>query len=422
MRVIISIGHGRLHLLSSAYWIARAGVSVRLLCGWAPKTPKGLLVRIASRLVGRDLSAGFRKRVLAQPNHEVCSCAYAEIVDQILRLFCRALGISTHRVSSLGWSLWGFQSRFFLKKADVFHCRSGAGQGGAIKKARRLGLKVLVDHSALHPAKSEQNLKDDYARWGQEIAIAPNKGVWKNVLKDCRDADVIMVNANHIRDSFVEFGFPFEKLRVVYLGVREDFQSLKRDYHADGTLKVLFTGAFTLLKGAEYMLQSLQILVARGVPVRYDIVGSVESPKTLLDKYKDLPIVYHGAVPQDELKSFLSDADLYLFPSLADGCAQSGMEALTAGLPVVATYQSGLPIVDGETGCVVPMKDAQAIADKIAWLRQNQEVREMLGRNAAEMMRENYTWEKYAENVKRLYEELAGTAGGLFRPVSDVLV
>lgn len=421
MRVIISIGHGRLHLLSSAYWIAKAGVSVRLLCGWVPKKPNGLLVRIASRLVGRDLSAGFRKRVLAQPNYDVCSCAYAEIVDQILRLFCRAFGISTHCVSSLGWSLWGSQSRFFLKKADVFHCRSGAGQGGAIKKAKKLGMKVLVDHSALHPAKSEQNLKDDYARWGQEIAIAPNKGVWKNVLKDCRDADVIMVNANHIRDSFVEFGFPSEKLRVVYLGVREDFQSLKGNYHADGTFKVLFTGAFTLLKGAEYMLQSLQILVARGVPVRYDIVGSVGSPKTLLDKYKDLPIVYHGAVPQDELKSFLSDADLYLFPSLADGCAQSGMEALTAGLPVVATYQSGLPIVDGETGCVVPMKDAQAIADKIAWLRQNQEVREMLGRNAAEMMRENYTWEKYAENVKRLYEELAGTAGGLFRPVSDVL-
>lgn len=421
MRVIISIGHGRLHLLSSAYWIAKAGVSVCLLCGWVPKKPNGLLVRIASRLVGRDLSAGLRKRVLAQPNYDVCSCAYAEIVDQILRLFCRAFGISTHCVSSLGWSLWGFQSRFFLKKADVFHCRSGAGQGGAIKKAKRLGMKVLVDHSALHPAKSEQNLKDDYARWGQEIAIAPNKGVWKNVLKDCRDADVIMVNANHIRDSFVEFGFPFEKLRVVYLGVREDFQSLKGNYHADGTFKVLFTGAFTLLKGAEYMLQSLQILVARGVPVHYDIVGSVDIPQELRDKYEDFPITYHGAVPQDELKAFLSDADIYLFPSLADGCAQSGMEALAAGLPVVATYQSGLPIVDGETGCVVPMKDAQAIADKIAWLRQNQEVREMLGRNAAEMMRENYTWEKYAENVKRLYEELAGTAGGLFRPVSDVL-
>lgn len=408
MRVIISIGHGRLHLLSSAYWIAKAGVSVRLLCGWVPKKPNGLLVRIASRLVGRDLSAGFRKRVLAQPNYDVCSCAYAEIVDQMLRLFCRAFGISTHCVSSFGWSLWGFQSCFFLKKADVFHCRSGAGQGGAITKAKRLGMKVLVDHSALHPAKSEQNLKDDYARWGQEIAIAPNKGVWKNVLKDCRDADIIMVNANHIRDSFVEFGFPSEKLRVVYLGVREDFQSLKRNYNADGTFKVLFTGAFTLLKGAEYILESLRILVGRDVPVHYDIVGSVDIPQELRDKYEDFPITYHGAVPQDELKAFLSDADIYLFPSLADGCAQSGMEALAAGLPVVATYQSGLPITDGETGCIVPMKEAQAIADKVTWLVMNEAARERLGRNASEMMRSKYTWPQYAENVKGLYEELLG--------------
>ena len=113
-------------------------------------------------------------------------------------------------------------------------------------------------------------------------------------------------------------------------------------------------------------------------------------------------------MPQDDLKAFLAESDIYLFPSLADGCAQSGMEALTAGLPVVATYQSGLPITDGETGCVVPMKDAAAIADKIEWLIAHPEERERLGRNAAKMMRENYTWEKYAENVKRIYAELIG--------------
>ena len=82
------------------------------------------------------------------------------------------------------------------------------------------------------------------------------------------------------------------------------------------------------------------------------------------------------------------------------------MEALTAGLPVVATYQSGLPITDGETGCLVPMKDAIAIADKIEWLITHPEERERIGRNAAKMMRENYTWEKYAESVKGIYAEL----------------
>lgn len=406
VRVILSIGHGRLHLITSAHWIAKAGVAVRLICGWIPRNPNGLLVRMASWVVGRDLSAGFRKRAISNPNYTVCSCVMAEITDQILRLGCRAIGVSTHYVAPFGWSLFGWQSRRFIKNADVFRCRSGAGCGGAIQKAKRLGMKILVDHSALHPGKSEQNLKEDYARWGQEIAISPNKGVWMNVLQDCREADLIMVNANHIKDSFVEYGFSHEKLRVVYLGVREDFRALKKNYHVKGVCKVLFTGCFSLLKGAEYILESLRLLSERGVQVRYDIVGSVAAPKALVEKYQDLPVVYHGAVPQDELKTFLSEADLYLFPSLADGCAQSGMEALTAGLPVVATYQSGLPIEDEVTGCLVPMKNAQAIADKIKWLSQNEECRERLGRCAAEMMRKKYTWRHYAENVKNLYEEM----------------
>ena len=189
---------------------------------------------------------------------------------------------------------------------------------------------------------------------------------------------------------------------------------------------MLFTGNFSLLKGAEYLLESLRILNERGIKVHYDVVGAVSAPKAMLEHFNaetqrrgedtlnsklqtsNLPITFHGPVPQDDLKAFLAESDIYLFPSLADGCAQSGMEALTAGLPVVATYQSGLPITDGETGCVVPMKDAAAIADKIEWLIANPQECERLGRNAAKMMRENYTWEKYAENVKRIYAELYG--------------
>lgn len=334
------------------------------------------------------------------------------------------------RLRMFAWVVYGLMSRAQLKHADVFHVRSGAGQGGAIKTAKKRGMKVLVDHSALHPTQTEINLKADYDRWGEPLPIAPNAGVWKNVLKDCAEADILMVNANHIRDSFVERGFDPKKIRVVYLGVRDDFQDVRIRQLESGkkndVAKVLFTGNFSPLKGAEYLLESLRILNERGIKVHYDVVGAVSAPKAMLEHFNaetqrrradtlnsklqtsNLPITFHGPVPQDDLKAFLSESDIYLFPSLADGCAQSGMEALTAGLPVVATYQSGLPITDGETGCVVPMKDAAAIADKIEWLIAHPEERERLGRNAAKMMRENYTWEKYAENVKRIYAELIG--------------
>lgn len=408
MKVVISIGLGRLHLMSSAEWLAKAGIDISMICGWVPRNSRGWMVRVCSRIVGRDLSYGMAKRLTAASKIRIISMPIADFFDQGLRVMNRILfrGRFHGAVSHVGWSIFGYMSRRHLKGAEIFHCRAGAGQAGAIAVARRRGLKVLVDQSALHPGQTEQNLKEDYERWGQKLAIAPNYGVWKNVVADCKDADMVLVNAEHIRDSFVSRGIPPEKLRIVRLGVREDFHGLKKTYEMTGCVKILFTGGFSILKGAEYALEAIRILKDRGLDARFDVVGSVAIPEALKNKYSDVNIVYHGVLPQDDLKTFLSECDYYLFPSLADGCAQSGMEALAAGLPVVATYQSGLPITDGETGCVVPMKDPLAIADKIEWLNRHDADRERIGRAAARLIRENYTWEKYAENVKKVYEEL----------------
>ena len=435
MRVIISIGHGRLHLLSSAYWISKAGVSVRLLCGWVPKKPNGLLVRIASRLVGRDLSAGFRKRVLAQPNYDVCSCAYAEIVDQMLRLLCRALGIPPRRIAGLGWRLFGFQSRFFIEDAAIFHVRSGAGQGGAIRKAKRLGMKIVCDHSIAHPSFMDKQLRAEYQRNGVIFDLGLDSPLWQQVIKDCEEADVVMVNSFFVKKTFVENGFPAKKVKVVYLGQREDFAGLRHPKftgtEANAPLRLLFTGGFGFRKGGEYILEAMKILADRRVPFEMDVVGAYLSAGNLISRYKDVlnigckgqvqpqvsaemshtipcRIVFHGPKPQEELKTFLSAGDIYVFPSLAEGCAQSGMEAMSAGLCVIGTQESGFPITDGENGFIVPGKNAQAIADRIEWLNKNRATIDRVGANAARLIQEKYTWPQYAENVKGLYEELLG--------------
>ena len=457
MTSILSSGYGRLHLAQSADWLGKAGVDVKLVCGWVPKNPDSWLVRLCSKIVGRNLAPGLRKRAITlAAGGEVCSCAWADFMCNALFIVERKIfkGRFHHPIAEFAWSVFGWQSKRVIRRVAndvltqrrreaegggsalekdcgaVFHVRSGAGQGGAIKLVRKRGMKVLVDHSALHPAQTEINLKADCDRWSEPLPIAPNAGVWKNVMKDCAEADILMVNANHIRDSFVERGYDLKKVRVVYLGVRDDFRDVTIRRLESGKKndvpRVLFTGNFSLLKGAEYLLESLRILNERGVKVHYDVVGAISAPRALMrdgrggmrddsaTSLTSIPhppspiphppspipsITFHGPVPQDDLKAFLAESDIYLFPSLADGCAQSGMEALTAGLPVVATYQSGLPITDGET-------DAAAIADKIEWLIANPQERERLGRNAAKMMRESYTWEKYAENVKGIYEEL----------------
>ncbi len=406
MKVILSCGIGPLHLVSSAQSVAKEVDNLSFICGYVPTNEKSAILRFLAFLRGKKLTGAIRKRQIHDAKIKVCSCYAPEFLNQVLLILDRCFNGVYRKLYKYIWSFFGWYSKRHLHGGEIFHVRSGAGQGGAIRYAKRHGMKVLVDHSALHPAASKRNLWDDCAKYGLKPTIDPDVGVWTNVIRDCNEADMIVVNAYHIRDSFIQQGYPASKLRVVYLGVREDFQGLKDDYSCNDTFRVLFTGGFILLKGAEYILESLKVLVDRGVKVEYDIVGRVEAPRILLEKYAELPVVYHGQKPQDELKDFLARADCYLFPSLADGCAQSGMEALTAGLPVVATYQSGLPITDGINGCVVPMKNANAIADKIEWLIEHPNEREEIGRNASKMMKENYTWENYAINMRKVYEDL----------------
>lgn len=406
LKIIFATGHGPLHFIESCSWIAKSGVSLRVILGWVPKYEDSFWCRVASKIVGRDLSVGFKRRILPNAPFEIVTTAFSEIANQLARRTCRLLGKHPHLVDSWTWSLLGFQSRRYIERFDILQVRTGAGQGGLIKAAKKRGMKVIADHSALHPVTCGDNLRADYARWGQTLAIGPGLGVWKNVEADCRQADIVVVNADHIKASFIENGYSPEKIKVAYLGVRKDFMGIKTKYRKSGTVKILYTGAFSILKGAEYLLESIRILVERGVDVECIIVGNIDAPKTMCEQYAHLPIKYVGRIPQGELVSYLKDCDIYLFPSLADGCAKSGMEAMAAGMCVVATRESGLPMTDGVDGCFVPKKDSAAIADKIEWLATKPEECERLGRNAAKLIRENYTWEKYVETIINIYEEL----------------
>ena len=94
MTSILSSGYGRLHLAQSADWLGKVGVAVKFACGWVPKNPDSWLVRLCSKIVGRNLAPGLQKRMIVLGNGgEVCPCAWADFVCNALfvveRRYCR---------------------------------------------------------------------------------------------------------------------------------------------------------------------------------------------------------------------------------------------------------------------------------------------------------------------------------------------
>lgn len=416
MKVLLSTGLGRLHLVQSATHLARHGVDMTLIQGWSPGDADSWLVRRLARLSGhKHLAAGLRKRRPEDFRGAIRSCAFAEFLHTALVLSSRKTGVPPMpQAASWAWGTFGRQTKKHLRDADIFHVRSGAGGGGAIQAAQRRGMKVVADHSIAHPAFMERVLKPEYDEAGAKFTLGPTDPLWARVLADCDAADVLLVSSDFVKQTFIEAGMRSEKIRVAYLGVRDDFHALKRSYDLSGRLRLVFTGSFGIRKGAKYILQALQILDRQGVDYEFTVAGTTNEAAGVIERFPVKGSVrFVGHIPQDNLKKLLAESDIYLFPSLCEGFSSSLFEAMSAGVPVVTTVESTARITDGVEGCVVPSKDAPAIARKILWLRDSPAEFERIGRNAAQLVRDRYTWDRYAQDVIHVYDELVGRPSGI---------
>ena len=393
---------GRSHFIVAASSLIKNGADVTLVQGWVPNNLHSLSVRIASKIIGRkSFVAGLAKRVTPELKGHTISSPWGELIQTVLFLTIGRLGTMFYRLSArVAFKVHGFCLRRYLKGHNIFHVKSGLGRGGAIRKAKKLGMKVLVDHCTPHPVFMQKSAdRSGYSEWWS---------FWRDVMADCKEADILMVGSNFIRETFVENGYPEEKIRVVPLGVLPTFSNDEHKYSKSGTLQLIYTGGWKYEKGSDDLIDAIEILVQKHIDVHLTVVGSYSSVDKSVQRVgeQDLPVTFVGHVPQDKLPIYLSKADVFVFPSLYDGFAVSAFEGMAAGLCLLATRESSIPLRDGETGYVIPAKNGRGIASCIERLYAHREDIERVGKHAAHEVVQNYTWDRYAENVCKVYQEL----------------
>jgi len=120
----------------------------------------------------------------------------------------------------------------------------------------------------------------------------------------------------------------------------------------------------------------------------------------------DKKILFHHIpnVPRIMLAEIYRWADVFVFPTLIEGMGLVVLEAMASGIPVIVTPNGPGDVVrEGVDGYVVPIRDVDAIADRLDYLRANPEARMQMGANARERALE-FTWEAYGRNVLRELE------------------
>lgn len=173
---------------------------------------------------------------------------------------------------------------------------------------------------------------------------------------------------------------------------------------------ILYVGRLAPKKGLVYLISAMV-----DVDAHLTIVGDGSEHKKLetLAASIDVDVTFVGEIDPDKVDQYYRDAAVFVLPSIeGEGMPNVVLEAMSWGLPVVTTDSGGLPtlVADGDTGYLIPMRDANALATAIGRLLHDSEKRETMGTAARQYVHDNHSWDSHMKRLEQIYFNLTSDA------------
>ena len=189
------------------------------------------------------------------------------------------------------------------------------------------------------------------------------------------------------------------------------FNQPEREVDPKDVVKVLFIGgAEAKTKGVYDLLKAIPKVINKYPNVLFRFVACRNMAK--LKIYEKEQIKYHtrffGYIQGNEKVNIFKTSDIFVLPSYAEGLPVAMLEAMAAGLPIIATPVGAIPeiIEDGKNGFLIKIGDYDALVDRILQLAQNKELRQEMGKNNIEKIRKQYDVKVITKKLDNVYDAL----------------
>ncbi len=233
--------------------------------------------------------------------------------------------------------------------------------------------------------------------------VEPYKKLFlKRVLKSA--AKIICQSEPQKRLIAAKYALPLESIAVIPNGVAEEYFVRKRTSR-NSVPHLLFTGRLAAQKNLSLLIEAVSHMQTS---VFLDIVGEGELRKdieALIKKYKLQNVQLHGQKTSKELIEFYQSADIFVLPSLKEGVSNSMLEALAAGLPVVASDSPEIRQILGECGVLIQDPTATNYARALDALLSNKQAMQDLSILSVQKAH-SYTWKNVLDATEDLYKEV----------------
>jgi glycosyltransferase involved in cell wall biosynthesis len=286
-----------------------------------------------------------------------------------------------------------------LEKIDILHAHDFYSSFIGTAAARLAGVRVIASQRHL-------KLSD---RWAHEVCTRMIN----------RFAHRVLVNSEAIRDRIVEEGSaPLSKITVIRNGALAASASravaqaeIRRELGINADARLIgMVARLQPLKGHRFFIDAAAAVLRDQVGAHFVVVGDGPLRSEIEDQVLRLGIAdrVHLLGDRADVPQLTSGFDLLVLASLHEGSPNAVMEAMAAGVPVVATAVGGTKelIIDGETGYLAPPADSAALADRIVFALNDDDHRAEITSAARTRINADYGMDRMVESVERLYDEL----------------
>ena len=311
----------------------------------------------------------------------------------------------------LAFSVRAFQHlRRRVNEFDLVQDNQCLGYG--LLAMERIGLPVLA--TIHHPITVDRRLEMEHA----ETAFKRfSKGRWYGFTKmqtrvASRMPRVITVSQNSLKDIHADQKVPLDRLHVVPVGVDQDlFKPQPQVQRVPGRL-ITTASADVTMKGLRYLLEAVAKLRTER-HIELVVIGRLKEggpSARIIDELglRDA-VTFITGVPEERIIELYSEAELAVVPSLYEGFSLPAIEAMSCGVPLVATTGGALPEVvgaDNDTALCVPPGDSEALAAKIAMALDDKALRDRIGAAGRQRVIERWTWRHTAVGTVEHYRAL----------------
>jgi glycosyltransferase involved in cell wall biosynthesis len=281
-----------------------------------------------------------------------------------------------------------------LKQANLIYSSLGWGRD-LLCEAKRQCVPVVTEFY-VRPSiwKTYQAEYRAFPDWEEELPLTGLENAIGTDRDPCTTADFLLAPTQGVADDVADMHhFARERIMVVPYGVEDSFFEL-RNVPVKG--RILFAGTCCLGKGIHYLAFAAQQLAAQGLHYDFRVAGDV-SP-LIRSQPAAQYLNFLGRIPRSQFWREFENADVLAVPSLSEGFSTVGLEALAAGVPVVATGVAGTVVRDGIDGLLIPERNSGALAAAIGQIVEDRSLRDQMSLAARERARD-FTWHKYGERL-----------------------